>query len=131
MSQTITVSATGTSPLFSITKQDFLLRKYLAPSSVSGNFVPPPSAGPDGGFSIAMNLTNSWFPWIDEKLCEPKYDGVCQYLGVTSNRPTYVKDYHMIALNRAADYILAPVYKAFIQVSVTSPAPTPPPTVGS
>lgn len=127
-SPNLNVTAIGTSPIFSVAPQDFLLRRYTQVSPVPGSWVQPPALGIQGGPSFAMNFTNRWYPWIDEKLCEPKYDGVCQYLGIASNRPTYVKDYHMIALNRAVDMLLNSSYTAYIQAKVTGPAPTPPPT---
>lgn len=128
ISSSISVTAIGTSPIFSITAEEFLLRYYTKVTPVSGDFVPPPVFGVDGGFSQAMSFVNQWFPWIDEKLVPPKYDGVCEFLGIASNRPTYIKDYHMIALNRAVDYLLAPTYIGIIQVSSSTPAPQGPPT---
>ena len=125
---TISVTAFGTSPIFSITAEEFNLKYYLSVSPVSGKFVQPPTLGVQGGYSQAMQFSNKWYPWIDEKLVVPKYDGACQWLGIPSNRPTYIKDYHMIALNRAVDMLLGPTYIGLIQASGTSPSPNPPPT---
>lgn len=129
MADTVKLTAIGISPAFQITAEE-LRHRYLGvptPSPV-GNWVPPPTFGENGGASLAMQLINAWFPWIDEKLVPPKFDGVCQYLGIASNRPTYIKDYHMITLNRAVDRILTPSYVGVIAASVVGVGPVPPPT---
>jgi len=90
--------------------------------------VHPPVPTPDGGFSHAMELTNKWSPWVDEKIVPPKYDGVCQFTGTPSNQPTYVKDYHMLALWRAVDDVLKARFHGYLMVHVDSPVPIPPPT---
>jgi hypothetical protein len=129
MSSTLKVTAVGISPAFQITAEELLHRYRGIPTpTATGDWVKPPDFGENGGPSLAMQLLNVWFPWIDEKLIQPKYDGVCNYLGIASNRPTYIKDYHMIALNRAVDRLLAPNYTGVIVASVVGVGPTPPPT---
>jgi hypothetical protein len=127
MSDSVSVSAVGTSPIFSITAEEYLLKYFQSVTKIPGDWVPPPTLGPQGGMSEGMKITNDWFPWIDEKLVEPKYDGVCQYLGIASNRPSFIKDYHMITLNRAVDRILAPAYVGVIRATVTGTGPGGPP----
>jgi len=121
-------TAIGTSPIFSITAEEYNVKYYQSVTPVSGDFVTPPVLGESNGFSFAMTFINWWFPWIDEKLIPPKYDGICQYLGIPSNRPTYIKDYHMISLNRAVDYLMLPNYVAHIEATVTQPGPAAPST---
>jgi hypothetical protein len=120
--------ALGVSPPFSITAEELILNYFTAVTRIAIDGVEPPSLGAYGGSSVAFNLKNHWFPWIDEKLVEPKFDGVCQHLGVVSNRPTVFKDFHMITLMRAIDYILTPQYYGYITAEVDTVLPEPPPT---
>ena len=122
------VTADGVSPSFTITAEDFLLRYFTQLTPVDIDGVPPPVFGVDGGVSTGMDYVNLWFPWIDEKIVEPKYDGVCVYFGVPSNRPTFIKDYHMISLFRACDYLLQPIYQGSFQATVSPVIPNPPGT---
>lgn len=122
------VTAIGTSPIFTISAEEYNVKYYTSVTPVPGDWVQPPTLGEQDGESFSMGLINWWFPWIDEKLLEPKYDGACQWLGIASNRPSYIKDYHMIALNRAVDYLLLPNYVGVIQAMVNQPGPIPPPT---
>lgn len=123
----ITATATGVSPAFAVSWEEFRLDHFTSVTRIDIDGVQPPLLGQDGGVSTLMELRNLWFPWIDEKLVEPKYDGVCQYMGIASNKPTYVKDYHMISLFRATDRVLAPQYNAVFHAQVDSPRPVPPP----
>ena len=128
MSQ-ISTTAFGISPYFSITSEEFVLDFLTTVTPITIDGVPPPYLGDDGGHSHAMDMVNLWFPWIDEKIVEPKYDGVSQYLGIPSNRPGYIRDYHMLALFRAVDHILAPTYIGRFTAVTNTPAPIgPPPT---
>jgi len=111
----ISISATGISPAFPVTAEEFVKQYLQAVTYTNIDGVQPPTLGAQGGVSVAQNMINRWFPWIDEKIIEPKYDGVSQYLGICSNQPTHTKDYHMIALMRAVDAILAPEYVGLIQ----------------
>jgi len=124
---TISTIASGISPTFPVTGEEFkyILVQSLTKVNIDG--VSPPAGGEHGGYSHAMSFVNKWFPWIDEKIIEPKYDGVCQFLGVPSNRPTLVKDFHIIALYRAVDYILAPSYLCTIETVVDPVTPNGPP----
>jgi hypothetical protein len=124
----IPLTATAVSPTFKVTAEEYLLHYFQTLSKIDIDIVYPPSFGWQGGYSRAMEMVNQWSPWVDEKLVEPKYDGICQYLGVCSNRPSYVKDYYLIGLLRAVDYILAPTYVAMIQAEANGPVPNPPPT---
>lgn len=122
----IPLSAIGVSPVFKITGEEFRLRYFQALSPIDWDMVKPPWFGEHGGFSVAMEMINRWFPWADEKLIPPKYDGVCEFLGMASNRPTQIKDYHFLAVFRAVDYVLAPRYRAYIQATVSGPTPNDP-----
>lgn len=116
--------ASGISPVFSVSAEDFHENHYQGPTDRDIDGVHPPMILPGGGVSQAMlQLRNQWFPWIDEKIIEPKFDGVCQHLGVPSNRPSPIKDYHMLSLQRATDYLLQIRYTAIIQATVSSPGP--------
>jgi hypothetical protein len=130
MSTNLSVTAQGISPLFLITAEDFILNTLTSMTPVSIDGVLPPWMGVDGGVSYANSLINTWFPWIDEKLLEPKYDGVGVYLGMPTNQPTYIKDYHMLTLFRATDVILAPYYQGLFQVTADGPTPIAPPIDG-
>lgn len=124
----LNLGATGTSPTFAIAAEEFV-RHYLARvTRVAIDGVEPPTQGEGGGMSEALRLVNQWSPWIDEKIIPPKFDGVCQYLGVVSNRPTHMRDYHWIALMKAVDYLLAPRYSGLIISKVDTVIPAPPPT---
>jgi hypothetical protein len=126
MSQ-FSTTAFGISPFFTVTSEEFVLDFLTTVSPVVIDGVPPPYLGDDGGYSYAHDLVNQWFPWIDEKIVEPKYDGVCQYLGLPSNRPSYIKDYHILSLFRATDYILTPRYVGLLQGVTNTPTPIGPP----
>lgn len=119
----ISAASVGISPGFSVSAEDLRINNWPGITLIKIDGVRPPVLGPDNGFSFSMRLVNKWFPWIDEKLVEPKYDGVCQYLGVPSNKPSFIKDYHFIALNRAVETILYPEYHAMIVAKVGSIIP--------
>ena len=119
--------STGISPVFAISSENFKKWYVQVVTRVDIDGVSPPSLGVSNGKSSAHDLMNQWFPWIDEKLVEPKFDGVCAKLGTISNRPTQVKDYHIIAMMRAVDAILAPRYVAFIVARVNALMAEPPP----
>ena len=123
MPTTFSTTATGVSPIFTITAEEFLRRSYASVTSVTGDFVTPPTLGAQGGGSMAIKIVNEWYPWIDEKLVPPKYDGVCQWIGLASNRPTPIRDYHFISLQRAVDRLLAPNYQGVIKSRVTGVGP--------
>lgn len=127
MADTISSNASGVSPIFPITAEEMILDLFTTVTQIEIDGVPPPILGDDGGYSTAHEFVNQWYPWIDEKIVEPKYDGVTQFFGMPSNRPSYVKDYHMLALFRATDYILQPRYNSMVIATVQSPAPYPPP----
>jgi len=123
----IVTAVSGISPAFPITAEEFRTWYTQAVTRTSINGVQPPILNGATGLSQAMLLFNQWFPWIDEQLVEVKYDGVCQYLGTPSNGPTLMRDYHIIALMRAVDYIFSPQYIATITASVGSVGPAGPP----
>lgn len=124
----IPATSVGVSPFFPVTAEELQAHYNQGVTRVSIDGVEPPvSIGGIGG-SASMNLTNLWFPWIDEKLVEPKYDGVGVLTGMPSNRPDLIKDYWFIAMMRAVDYILAPRYQAQITASVGTVTPIAPPT---
>lgn len=124
---TLNLAATGISPAFPVSAEELVLHlaQVVTPTNVNG--VQPPVLGVQGGYSLTHNRRNRWFPWIDEKLVAPKYDGVAAYLGMPSNRPTPIKDYHMLSLMRAVDYILAIAYRGIIEAEVDTVLPQSPP----
>lgn len=121
-------SSLGVSPPFSITAEQFVLDQLSSVTRIAIDGVEPPTLGAFGGYSHAMDARFLWHPWGDEKLVEPKFDGVCQYLGQVSNAPTPIRDYHMITLMRAVDYALSPRYSAYITVTAGTVTPATPPT---
>lgn len=120
-------AAISTSPAFTITAEEFLWEYLASVTRVTIDGVEPPRLGLDLGYSYSMAIMNEWSPWIDDKIVEPKFDGVCQYLGTVSNQPTLIRDYHWIALMRAVDYLLAPRYVGLILALVDTAVPIPPP----
>jgi hypothetical protein len=124
----ISGTALGVSPTFPISAEELTLNYRSAVTRIAIDGVHPPIMGVGGGYSHAMDLINRWFPWIDAKLVEPKFDGVGQWTGQITNRPTFISDYHMISLMRAADRILKPAYIATILVTVTTITPIAPST---
>jgi hypothetical protein len=129
MSDTLDISATGISPMFEVTAEEFILNLYTTVTRVDFDGVQPPLLGEDGGYSQSMALINNLFPWVDEKLVEPKFDGVCQYLGICSNQPTFLKDFHLLALFRSVDVLLSPSYIGIFEATTNNPYPIgPPPT---
>lgn len=123
MSSTLNNIAIGISPAFPVTAEELQASEHQSVTLTNINGVQPPILGAQGGPSQAHNLMNKWYPWIDEKICVPKYDGVGVFLGQATNRPTLIKDYHMIAIMRAVDYILAPVYVGTITATVDTVIP--------
>ena len=123
----LSTAADGISPAFPITDEDFQIWYTQAVTRINIDGVQPPILNNASGYTDAMSIQNKWFPWIDEKIVEPKYDGVCVYLGVPSNQPTHVKDYHVISLMRAVDYLLQPMYDSYIVATVTPVGPNGPP----
>jgi hypothetical protein len=125
---TLNATATGISPTFPITNEELQLDYNTSVTKIDIDGVQPPTFGPDGGYSRAMDLRNLWFPWIDEPIVPARFDGVCFYLGAVSNRPTFIKDYLSISLMRATDYILEPVYQGMLRATVDGVIPIPPPS---
>jgi len=120
-------AAIGVSPQFSVSAEDLTLHYRTGVTWIDIDGVHPPILGENGGYTAAMNLVNLWYPWADEKLVEPKFDGVCHYTAAISNRPTFIKDFHMIGMMRIVDKILAPSYQGLIVASVGTVVPSPPP----
>ncbi len=123
MAESFSASAFGVSPGFVITYEDLRLEQLTGITPISIDGVPPPTLGFQGGASHAHDLVNLWFPWIDEPIIDPQFDGVCEFLAMASNRPTFIKDYFFISLMRAADYLLAPVYIGLFQAQVDGVTP--------
>jgi hypothetical protein len=123
MATNVTVTAQGVSPLFVVTGEALFLDFLTSMRPVEIDGVLPPWLGEHGGPSYSHTYVNKWFPWIDEKICHPLYDGVCRYLGLPSNRPTPIKDYHILTLFRATDYILHPHYEGVIQAKADGVLP--------
>lgn len=127
MPSTASSTANGVSPRFTISGEDFVLEFITSVTKIDIDGPQPPMLGADGGSSFAMQLRQLWYPWLCEKLVEPKYDGVCQYLGMPSNKPSFIKDYHMISLFRAVDYLMSPVFLAHFEGRIDGPTPLPAP----
>ena len=121
---TLNISSVGVSPAFAVSAEELELWLTQSVMKVSTLGVQPPTLGAGGGPSVAHLLRNAWFPWIDEKIVEPKWDGVAVLTGTISNRPTMIKDFHMITLMRAVDYLLQPRYMGKIIASVGGVIPT-------
>ena len=125
---TASATAIGVSPQFSISAEELILHYRTGVTWIDIDGVHPPILGEAGGYTVAMDLVNLWFPWADEKIVDPKFDGVCRYTATISNRPTFIKDFHVVSLMRIVDRLLSPTYQGLIQVSVGTVIPTPPPT---
>lgn len=127
MATTIPATSIGVSPSFPVTAEEFENHYRQAVTRIAIDGVEPPISIAGIGVSAAMKLVNLWFPWIDEKIVEPKYDGAGRYLGQVTNKPDFIKDYWFIAMMRAVDYVLAPRYDAHIAATVGTVAPIPAP----
>ena len=127
---TLSAFSVGISPTFPVSAEELVMRYVTAVTRVETGGVEPPTLGAGGGYSEAMRHRQRWFPWLDEKIIEPKYDGVAAFMGLPSNRPTFIKDYHTIAMMRAIDDLMKPLYTATIHAEVDTVTPEPPPIPG-
>ena len=121
----MTISNTGTSGTFPVTNEDMTPGKYHAISEFEITTVKPPEINSGNTNSLAITKwVQPWPDWNFEKISVPLYDGVCQFLGVPSNRPDFIKDYHFIGIMRNIDLYLAPTYRGYIYSSTTGVAST-------
>lgn len=121
--------ATGTSPAITITAENFDYQRVHQITDVSIDGVSPPEIANGSAYSHSMGLWKQvWSDWNYCKIVEPKFDGIAQNLGIISNMPDFIKDYHFIGLMRNVDIYLAPSYKAHIFVEAHVPTPSKPPT---
>ena len=125
---------TGTSIKFPVIIQNMREAQYFKVAKFSLKEANPPSVK----INTAEDAANAVFaikkwinPWPEiafEKINFPKYSGanlgksagVYQYLGEPSNKPDYIKDYHVISLARLVDYWAEPRWEGKITATVTS-----------
>ena len=123
----MTISNTGTSGAFSVTNEDMSPGKYHNISKFEITTVKPPQINDGNSASLAMTKwVQPWPDWNFEKISIPLYDGICQFLGVPSNNPDFIKDYHFIGIMRNIDLYLAPTYQGYIYSTATGVASTHP-----
>lgn len=122
---------TGTSGKIIISKLNMRENQYFKVSKFTLDEAHPPIVSENDKNSILA--LKKWInPWPEisfEKINFPKYDGsnnvvgdagVYQYLGEPSNKPDYIKDYHIISLARLVDYWAEPAWEGKIVAKVTS-----------
>lgn len=122
--------AVGTSPMISIPAESFNLTRYMTITSI-GITIPvnPPSIANGGAFSHAMSMWLQPYPIINyNKITEPKFDGIGKHIGMITNRPDFISDFHMIGIMRNVDAVLAPNYHSHIMGIGNTPTPVAPPT---
>lgn len=122
--------AVGTSPMISIPAEGFKLTRYMKITGTGvSTLISPPSLASGGAFSHSMNMWIQPFPlWNFSKITEPKFDGIGQHIGMITNRPDFISDFHMIGIMRNVDVVLAPSYYSHILSTATTPTPVAPPT---
>ena len=121
------MSNSGTSGTFSVTNEKMTPGKYHNISQFEITTVKPPEINDGNAVSLAMTKwMQPWPDWNFEKISFPLYEGVCQFLGIPSNRPDFIKDYHFIGIMRNVDLYLAPTYQAYIYGTTTGVASTSP-----
>ena len=114
----------GASPSFSITAENIVDYQYHKVAEVDIKGAHPPALGEASNYSESFAWKNVHSPFNFEPIVEPKYDGHAQYFGHVSNRPDFIKDYHMIGIMRQVDVIIKPNLKCAIFESTKAPGPT-------
>jgi hypothetical protein len=118
MATTTPVRNYGTSPYVKITSESMRLNLYQNVAKLGALVVKPPSLNIGGAVSAAMGAwVQPWPLWNYSKLTEPKFDGICNYIGTISNKPDMISNYHFIGLMRNVDVAIAPQYQADITAS--------------
>lgn len=117
------MSNVGTSPQFNIVFQNMQTMKFHKVSQFDLTAAHPPVLKPNS--SQGINAIEKWItPWPEisfERVSFPKYEGIHQYLGEPSNKPDYIKDYHLISIARNIDYWSKPSYELRIKAKANSP----------
>ena len=119
----------GTSPYITITAESFNITRYHNISGFLFGGIRPPDIAYGNSYSEAMEIwIQLWADWNYCKITEPKYDGIADDMGVISNMPDYIKDFHFIGIMRNIDDFLKPHYNSHIFAEAHSPTPSRPPT---
>lgn len=113
----------GTSSSYTILLQNMQTKKYHRVSKFDLSKTHPPQIEINkSNVSVAVQKWITPWPVISfEKINFPKYEGLNQYIGEASNKPDYIKDYHLIALARNIDYWSKPEYQGIIVAETDSP----------
>jgi len=118
----------GTSPIFGISGEEADVMQVHNIASFTVKTVNPPVINSGNATSLAMTKwINPWSNFNFEKISFPLYDGVCQFLGIPSNRPDFIKDYHFIGIMRGIDLYLSPTYSSTISAKTNGSGPMGPP----
>jgi hypothetical protein len=118
------MSKFGTSTEYNIVLLNMETLKYHKVTDFDMSVTHPPKI--DTSLSTPnIKSVEKWItPWPEisfEKVNFPKYDGgVHQYLGEPSNKPDFIKDYHLIAIARNIDAWSEPTFSAYIKAVVNS-----------
>lgn len=121
------VRNSGTSPAVTITAEELDQINYHHITDVNIDGVNPPGLAQGAALSEGIEMWQQpWLQWNGEKITEPKFDGIAQSLGMISNIPDYIKDYHFIGLMRLVNNYLKPEIRTHIFVEAHSPRPAPP-----
>jgi hypothetical protein len=119
----------GTSPFIVISAEDLnLTAVHNVPNIRIDGINPPDIANGNSVSPAAQTYVQLWSDWNYSKVTEPKFDGIADKLGVFSNQPDFIKDYHFIGLMRNVDAYLRPMFFSNIMVAAHMPSPIPPPT---
>jgi len=109
------ITNSGVSPKFVIGAEPISAKNYQTVKAVNITEAKPPVLNSNNSFSLAITKWTNPFPeFMFDAISTAKYDGVAMYLGVPSNQPDVIKDYHYIGLLRGIDYYLAPTYSGSI-----------------
>ena len=112
----------GTSKTYNIVLQNMETMKFHKVTDFDMSVTHPPKIDVK---NPSITSVEKWItPWPEisfEKVNYPKYNGgVQQYLGEPSNRPDFIKDYHIISIARNIDYWSEPIFKSYIKTNVSS-----------
>lgn len=113
------MSNVGTSDFFGIKFENMSKSYYHNVTKFDLSKTHPPQIE---STKLGCHAITKWItPWPEisfEKINFPKYEGVYEYLGEPSNKPDYIKDYHVISLARNIDYWAEPEFKASLKCTV-------------
>ena len=116
----------GTSPVIHINKAEFHKLTGFSLATTYDSTIPAQPPLPNGDEpSGAMTRFQNLFPeFVFDKISPPEYRTTlsCR-VGIPTNKPDYVADYHVIGLMRCIDYMLSSGYNGLINGNYNTPNP--------